>query len=129
MKYTDFLQAVEKDPEYKQAKESLKLVFALADAVLRARIQRGWSQSELADRIGTKQANISRIESGLANPTSSMIQKLTEVLELETNFVPAPSSTSYKSFSFGTIHVPNWPVSLPQGTQSQTQTVVTGEQK
>jgi ribosome-binding protein aMBF1 (putative translation factor) len=129
MKYTDFLQDIEKDPEYKQAKESLKLVFALGDAVLRARIQRGWSQAELADRIGTKQANISRIESGLANPTSSMIQKLTEVLEIETNFIPAPSSTSYKSISFGAIPVPNWPVSLPQGTQSQTQTVVTGEQK
>jgi ribosome-binding protein aMBF1 (putative translation factor) len=127
MKYTDFVQEIEKDPEYKRAKKSLKLVFALADSVLRARIQRGWSQSELADRIGTKQANISRIESGLANPTLSMIQKLTEVLEIDANFVHSPSSTSYKAISFA-IPVPNWPVSA-QGTQSQTQTVLKGETK
>jgi ribosome-binding protein aMBF1 (putative translation factor) len=125
MKYTDFLREIEKDPEYKQAKDSLKLTFAFADAVVRARIQRGWSQSELANRIGTKQANISRIESGLANPTLSMIKKLTDILEIEISFVAPPSSTSYKSISFGAIPVPNWPVSL-QGTKSQTQTTLKG---
>ncbi len=83
MKYEDFLAEIEQDPEYIQAKNALRLNFALGDAVIHARYQRGWSQSELARLVGTKQANISRIESGLANPTLQLIKKIIDVLELD----------------------------------------------
>ncbi len=56
--------------------------------MIRGRIQRGWSQSELARRVGTKQANISRIESALANPTLELVQRILRVLELEAHFLP-----------------------------------------
>ena len=87
MKYEDFLAEIEQDPEYIQAKNALRLNFALGDAVIHARYQRGWSQSELARLVGTKQANISRIESGLANPTLQLIKKIIDVLELDVQFV------------------------------------------
>lgn len=86
MNLDEFLQESGKKPEIQRAEEKLKARLDLADAVIRARIQKGWSQSELAEKIGTKQASISRIESALANPTLSMIQKLCSVLDLSIQF-------------------------------------------
>jgi HTH-type transcriptional regulator/antitoxin HipB len=62
----------------------------LADEVLAFRIQKGWSQSELAKYVGTKQSNISHIESGLANPTIKFLQKLAKAFDtdLEITFHP-----------------------------------------
>jgi ribosome-binding protein aMBF1 (putative translation factor) len=81
MKLEEFRNRLEESKEYSDAKKELKLQFDLADAVLKARINKGWSQEQLAEAIGTKQANISRIEAGLANPTLNVIKKLTNVLE------------------------------------------------
>lgn len=82
MKLNEYRNHLEKSRDYSRAKEDLKRHFALADAVLEARINKDWTQAELAEAIGTKQANISRIESGLANPTLEFISRLTDVLEL-----------------------------------------------
>lgn len=86
MKLEEYRNQLEKSKEYTTAKKDLKLNFALADAVLEARIKKGWTQKELAKAIGTKQANISRIESGLANPTLEFISRLTTVLDFELKF-------------------------------------------
>jgi ribosome-binding protein aMBF1 (putative translation factor) len=94
MKFTDFVQEINQDPEYREAQEALKLRFALGDAVLRNRLKRGWSQTVLAEQVGTKRSNIARIEAGLANPTINLIQKLMRELEIEINFVPSPTSTT-----------------------------------
>lgn len=111
MKYHEFIKSLESDGAYQEAEEALKLHFALGDAVLIARMQRGWSQSELARRVGTKQANISRIEAGLGNPTLSLIHKLLKELDLDILITPLQSSTSYKSISYAdqAIAVSNWP--------------------
>jgi transcriptional regulator with XRE-family HTH domain len=128
MKYTDYLQEIERDPEYRKGKAALQAHFALADAVLRARAQRGWTQAELAQKVGTKQANVSRIEAGLSNPTLKLIQKIIQILDLKITFAPVPSSTSSKVIPFAesSILVPNWPVSQ-QGTRSQSQIQVGGD--
>jgi ribosome-binding protein aMBF1 (putative translation factor) len=83
MKLKEFRNRLEESKEYSNAKKELKLNFDLADAVLKARFNKGWSQEQLAEAIGTKQANISRIEAGLANPTLNVIKKLTNVLEFD----------------------------------------------
>ncbi len=100
MKHSDFVQEIEKDPEYQEAKEALKALFALGDAVLRARIERGWSQTELARRVGTKQANISRIESGLGNPTFNLLQKILKVLDLEVHFIPSSTDPHFAGITY-----------------------------
>lgn len=131
MKYSDYIREIEQNPEYAEARESLKLHFSLGDAVLRARIKRGWSQTELAERIGTKQANISRIEAGLANPTINLVQRIIQVLDLDIYFVPVLSSTSSKTVMFdsGAIPAPNWPVTRPKTTTTQTTVKLDGERK
>lgn len=46
-----------------------------------ARQKRGMTQSELAKKIGTKQAVISRFESGQSNPTFAFLSKLANAMD------------------------------------------------
>ena len=87
MKLSELDQKLQQNPEYIQAMDELALHFELADAVLRARLRKGWTQTDLAKAVGTKQANISNIEAGLANPTLALIRKLTRALDLEVRMV------------------------------------------
>ena len=83
MKLSELHNRLNQDPDYRQAELKYHLQFELANAILKGRIDKGWSQSELARRVGTKQANISRIENGLSNPTLNFLIKLTQVLDLK----------------------------------------------
>src|SRR3989304_9375254 len=120
MKFSDWKRELETDPEYLEALEGLKLQFALGDAMLHARIKRDWSQSELARRVGTKQANISRIESALANPTIELVQRILRVLDLEAQFVPSASTISYRTDSqeLTSIEAVEWPVDANEPAKS-----------
>lgn len=127
MNHTEYFRKFESDPEYQKAKEALKLHFTLGDAVLRGRIQRNWTQSELARRVGTKQANISRIESGLGNPTIKLVQKIIQVLDLEISFSPVQTSFSYNAVPVIEMAVPApyWPFSQ-KGSLSESHTNIEG---
>ncbi len=46
-----------------------------------ARNALGWSQRELSERSGVRQADISRIERGTGNPTEATLHRLAEALE------------------------------------------------
>ena len=87
MKLSEYQEKLAQNPEYLEAEKKLRSRFVLGNAVLRGRIKRGWSQADLAEAVGTKQANISRIESGLANPTLDMIQRLCVMLDLDLKLV------------------------------------------
>ena len=83
-----------RDPESAKAEACLGPSLGLADDVLRLRLERGWTQAELARRVGTRQANISRLENGLSNPTLKFLQRVSDVLgeELLVRFVPQDTS-------------------------------------
>jgi len=49
--------------------------------------------------VGTKQATISRIEAGLANPTLSLIRKILQALDLDLKIQPAAPKPEYISNS------------------------------
>ena len=81
MNYRDYFKKLEENPEYQAAEQKYKLILDLADEILRMRMEKGWSQAELAERAGTKQANISRLESGLSNPSINFLQKVAEAFD------------------------------------------------
>jgi len=83
MNYKDYFKKFENDPEYKKAKEQFGPILDIGDEILRLRIEKGWSQAELAERSGTKQANISRLESGLSNPSINFLQKVAKALDAD----------------------------------------------
>jgi len=69
-----------KNPKIKAEYDKLQPEFALIQAVIDARVKGGVTQEELAQRIGTKQSVISRLESGRANPSVAFLKKLAQAL-------------------------------------------------
>jgi transcriptional regulator with XRE-family HTH domain len=66
------------DQEYLATEKELRPLLNLANNILRLRLDRGWSQADLARRTGTRQANISKIERGQGNPTYKFLRKLAD---------------------------------------------------
>jgi ribosome-binding protein aMBF1 (putative translation factor) len=87
MKLSAYEDTLQQNFEYQQALEKRKLHFDIANAILRARIRKGWSQEELANLSGLRQSRIANIEAGMANPTVSELQKVFKVLEITTTFL------------------------------------------
>lgn len=92
MKYADYRRKLAHDPAYQEAEREIHLQLELADILLRARLAKGWTQTELARRVGSKQANISRLESGLGNPTLEFISRVAEMLGVEITLTSRPLS-------------------------------------
>jgi transcriptional regulator with XRE-family HTH domain len=64
-------------------KHKKRLVGALATNVKRLRHAKGWTQHDLADEANIRQALVSEIEKGVANPTVGTIAKLAAALEVK----------------------------------------------
>ena len=82
-------KALLSDPEVKKEYDLLQPEFAVIRAIIDARINKGITQKDLAEKIGTKQSVISRLESGRANPSVAFLHKLADALNshLEINFI------------------------------------------
>ncbi|MBT4056345.1 helix-turn-helix transcriptional regulator, partial [Candidatus Peregrinibacteria bacterium] len=52
------------------------------EAIIAKRLEQGLTQSELAQKIGTKQSAISRLESGNYNPSFTFLEKVAKALNL-----------------------------------------------
>lgn len=87
--FSEFLEEILKNPEIKKEHDRLQPEFAIILAIHEARVKRKISQKKLAERIGTKQSVISRLESGNANPSIKFLQKFAEALDttLQIKFV------------------------------------------
>jgi len=70
-----------KNKEIKLAYEKLGPEFAVIEMIIKRRIESRLSQKELAQRIGTKQSAISRLESGTYNPSLSFLKKVADALD------------------------------------------------
>lgn len=81
--YKNLKQNLLKDGEIKKAYEELEPEFELIRALIRKRIKKGFTQRELARRIGTKQSAISRLESGRYNPTVGVLRKVARALDAD----------------------------------------------
>ena len=65
-----------KDPEFMREYDALEEEFALAGALIGARASADLSQAELAERMGTSQSAIARLESGRVMPSTRTLRKL-----------------------------------------------------
>lgn len=74
------------DTEFRAAVEKLEPGYQIA----RLRILRGLSQAQLAEKVGTKQPSIARLENGSSFPSLSFLAKLAEALDakLEISLIP-----------------------------------------
>lgn len=78
--YAQLRKLLLKDEEIKKAYDAFGPEFELVHMLLQKRIESGFTQAELAKKIGTKQSAISRLESGSYNPTLALLRKVAEAL-------------------------------------------------
>jgi len=56
------------------------LAMQVADKVVEARIHKGWTQEVLAQKVGTHQSSIARLESGVSDPSLNFIKRVAKAL-------------------------------------------------
>ena len=79
--YKIFKKQLLKNKDIKRAYDEFGSEFALVEALIAKRIERGFTQEALARRIGTRQSAISRLERGEANPTLGFLKKVAIALD------------------------------------------------
>lgn len=79
--YDDLKKQLLRDPEILEDYDSLEPEYELIRQIIKARTQKGLTQTQLANLIGTQQSAISRLESGSYNPTLSMLKKISRALD------------------------------------------------
>lgn len=89
------------DPAFKEGYEALEGEFALAGMLIDARVKARLSQAELADRMGTSQSTVARLESGGAKPSLSTLERFAQAtgMKLRVWFEPAGRAPRRKSRS------------------------------
>ncbi|MCR5151211.1 MAG: helix-turn-helix domain-containing protein [Clostridiales bacterium] len=66
----------------------------LISKLISARLEKGFTQEQLAQRIGTQRSNISRIESGAQNLSIDMLTKICDALDMDFDFTLEERSNS-----------------------------------
>lgn len=88
--FRETLQQQMADPEFKREWDALEPEFQVVRAMLDARREKNLTQKDLAEITGITQADISRLESGTANPSLKTLQRIAEGLgmKIKLEFVP-----------------------------------------
>ncbi len=71
-----------KNPIVKAEYEALAPEYTVIKTIIRERTKRGWSQTELAEAIGSRQPVISRLERGDSNPSLQTLVRIAKALDL-----------------------------------------------
>ena len=89
-KFNDFLDEQLQDEEFKKEYDDIQPELDVIKAIVDARISKNLTQKELAQRTGINQADISKLEHGIRNPSINLLKKLAEGMNmaLKIEFVP-----------------------------------------
>ncbi|HLQ33861.1 MAG TPA: helix-turn-helix transcriptional regulator [Chloroflexota bacterium] len=69
-----------RDQEFKAAIEETETAHAWSLALIRARIDAGLTQAQLAERLGTRQPAIARLEAARTTPSINILMRYAKVL-------------------------------------------------
>jgi transcriptional regulator with XRE-family HTH domain len=75
------------DAEWLRRDEHGGVIMALADRVKALRVERGWSQTDLASQIGAAPAQVSRYESGRTAPSADTVIRLAETFGVSCDYL------------------------------------------
>lgn len=71
----------------------------LTERLKQARKQKGFTQDELAKRLGTQKSTISNYETGYSKPSNEMLAALADMLDVSTDFLLGRISSSLERAS------------------------------
>lgn len=78
--FKDHLKELLKKPGFKKEWEDSEAEYQLACKLIEVRLKRNLSQRELAQKVHTSQAAISRIEAMRGNPSLSLLKRIAQAL-------------------------------------------------
>lgn len=84
-----FEKRAARDPEFREARERLRPEYEFRRALIQARLDNGITQADLAERVGTTQSAIARLESGGAEPSFNMLRRLSAALNVSFEIMPS----------------------------------------
>jgi ribosome-binding protein aMBF1 (putative translation factor) len=64
-----------KDPDYRRDHAALDDEFTMAETFMRARFNAGLTQGQVAERMGTTQSVVARLESGRSKPSMRTLER------------------------------------------------------
>lgn len=88
--FREYLNKQLEDPEFKKEWDDLEPEFNTIQAMIDARKKCNMTQKQLAEKTGIDQSDISKIETGNANPALSTLKRLAEGMDmvLKLEFIP-----------------------------------------
>jgi DNA-binding XRE family transcriptional regulator len=76
-------KAFESNPALLAEYNALRPEYELIEQIVGARIEQRLTQKEFAEKVGIRQSNISRLESGNYNPSLAFLKKIAQGLNKE----------------------------------------------
>jgi DNA-binding XRE family transcriptional regulator len=73
-------QELLKNPKFKAAYDALEPEYQLASALIKARIAKKMTQTEVAEIAGVSRTVVARLESGTTNPTLGTVSRVANAL-------------------------------------------------
>lgn len=83
----EFERRLMKNRGFRREYKKLETEFQIASQILEARIKKNISQEELARKIKTGQAVISRLEGMNARPSISLLERVARALDIKFNII------------------------------------------
>lgn len=80
LEWEDYEKELLQKPGFKEVAKETELEYQVAYALIKARIEKGLTQAEVAKRMKTKQSVISRVENARTVPSLSFLKRLAQVL-------------------------------------------------
>ena len=77
-KIAELKQRLMKRPEFAAEYEKADAEFAVIEALVRARTKANLTQAELAERLGTTQSAVARLEGGKVSPSVATLRRYAE---------------------------------------------------
>lgn len=85
-----------KEPGFKEGYDALGEEFEVASLLIEARSRSNLTQAELAEKMGTSQSTIARLESGKAQPTLATLRRLAKATGMRLKISLEPVSDAPK---------------------------------
>jgi len=79
-KWEDLEKELLSDPKVKKEYDRLAPRYAVISQLISARLKKGLTQKDVAEKLGTRQSAIARLESGNVNPTLEFLQKIAQAM-------------------------------------------------
>ena len=81
-----------KEPGFREGYDALEEAYSIASLLIAARTRANLTQADLAERMGTSQSTIARLESGTAKPSLSTLRRLARAtgMRLKISLEPQP---------------------------------------